>query len=70
MHDHSWNGFEGNTVKSMEVIEERGFVDKADVVTKAEKWLLNDYRVPNEVTARHDNNLAGEGSDTNNAGRT
>ena len=69
MHDHSRNGFEGNTVKPMEVIEERGFIDKADAVTKAEKWLLNDYRVSHEVT-RQDDNLAGEGSDTNNAGRT
>ena len=54
----------------MEVIEERGFIDKADAVTKAETWLRNESRGPHEVTARRVDNLAGEGSDTNNAGRT
>jgi hypothetical protein len=57
-------------MKPMQVVEERGFIDKPEVVTKTEKWLLNDCCVPHEVMAWQDDNLAGERSDTNNADRT
>jgi len=56
-------------MKRVYVVEERGFVDKADPVTKAEEWLPNDHCVPHKAMMREDDNLACEGSDTNKAGR-
>ena len=70
MDYHTRNGLKGNAMKRVYVVEERGFVDKAGPVTKAEEWLPNDYCVPNKAMMRQDDNFAGEGSDTNKAGRT
>jgi hypothetical protein len=51
-------------MKLMQVIKERGFVDKADAVTKAEERLSNDYCVPHKPMTRQDDEFAHEGADT------
>src|SRR2546427_10528916 len=67
---HTRNGLKGNAMKRVYVLEERGFVDNSDPVTKAEEWLSNDYCVPHKAMMRQDDNFAGEGTDTNKVGRT